>query len=188
MLNIPTLGTERLILRELIESDAPAYQKYFVNYEVIRQLTLSVPWPYPEDGVLNYLRSEILPNQGKDRWFWAITLRDEPTELIGAIELLRHASPCNRGFWLGQPFWGRGYMTEAVEPVTDYAFNSLGFEKLVFGNAVGNRRSSRIKEKSGAQLVRREPARYVDPTLVEREIFELSKDAWFRLKAKSHAP
>lgn len=184
---VPTFHTQRLTLRELIESDAPAYQRYFVNYEVIRHLAASVPWPYPPDGVLSYIRSDILPHQGKDRWVWAITLRDHPEELIGAIELLREATPTNRGFWLGETFWGKGYMTEAVQPITDYAFEALGFESLIFGNAVGNQRSARIKEKSSARYLRTDPARYVDPALSQRELYELTKDTWIQSKPERAA-
>lgn len=58
----------------------------------------------------------------------------------------------------------------------------LGMSKLIFGNAVGNSRSARIKEKSGAQFVRREPAHYVDPDLKERDIYELTKETWLNLR------
>jgi len=182
MSNVPTFRTSRLILREVTEADVPSYQKHFVDYEVIRHLAAGVPWPYPEDGVMSYLKSEIFPYQGKEKWVWGITLAENPSAVIGAIELLRKASPANRGFWLGREFWGRGYMTEATIPVTDYAFEALGFESLVFANAVGNKRSERIKEKSGARLVRVEPAEYVDPELKEKAVYELSKESWLNLK------
>ncbi len=73
-------------------------------------------------------------------------------------------------------------MTEAVEPVMDYAFDHLGFEKLVYANAVGNPRSGRVKEKTGAKLVRKEPARFVDPALTEHEIYVLTKSGWQEFK------
>lgn len=75
-------------------------------------------------------------------------------------------------------------MTEAVEPVMDYAFNELGFEKLVFTNAVGNIRSRRVKEKTGAKLVRVAPAKFVNPAYTEHEIWELSKTEWLSSKKK----
>lgn len=178
MNKVPTFQTDRLVLRQLVEDDAPAYERYFVNYEVIRHLAASVPWPYPDGGVIDYIRADILPEQGKERWVWAIALKGDPSTLIGAVELMRRANPTNRGFWLGQPFWGRGYMTEALRPITEYAFTELGFQRLIFGNAVGNRRSARLKEKGGARLVRREAARYVDPCLTEREIYELTREDW----------
>jgi RimJ/RimL family protein N-acetyltransferase len=170
---IPTFNTARLVIRELIESDIPAIQKHFNNYEVIRNLSSYVPWPYPENGARDFFYSEVAPNQAKGRWYWAITLKHSPDELIGMVELLRKASPANRGFWLAEPYWGNGYMTEAIEVINKYAFNHLGFEKLIFSNAVGNTASARIKEKTGAVFIRREPASYVDPRFTEREIYEL---------------
>ncbi len=184
MPNVPTLKTARLTLRELVESDAPAYQRYFANYEVVRYLAAHVPWPYPQDGAINYIRDDVLPKQGKDRWVRAITLSERPQELIGALDLLRNANPFNRGFWLAQPFWGRGFMTEAVQAVNDYAFAELKFEKLIFGNAVQNRPSGRIKEKTGARLIRRDPGRYVDPSFTEQDVYEFTKDEWARGKSE----
>jgi ribosomal-protein-alanine N-acetyltransferase len=182
MSKIPTFHTPRLILRELVETDALAYKKHFVDYNVVRTLTNLIPWPYPENGVLEYIRTYVLPYQGSDKWVWAITLKESPTELIGAVDLWRDGKPENRGFWLGHKYWGKGYMTEAVEPVIHYAFDELGFQKLTFANAVGNPRSARVKEKTGATLIRHEPARFVDPTLTEHEIYELTKSAWKEFK------
>jgi len=177
-----------MILRELVEADAPAYEKYFVDYNVIRTLTALVPWPYPKGGVLEYLKTQVISKQGNDKWVWAITLKDNPEELIGVVDLWRAGKPENRGFWLGHKFWGKGYMTEAVEPVMDYAFGKLGFEKLVFTNAVGNTRSGRVKEKTGARLVGKAPAQFVDPALTEHEIYELSKVEWEKFKKSRFTP
>ena len=69
-------------------------------------------------------------------------------------------------------------MTEAVIPVTDLAFQNLGFEQLIFCNAVGNRRSHNIKLKTGATLVDVAPARFVDPGYSQREVWRLTKDDW----------
>jgi RimJ/RimL family protein N-acetyltransferase len=58
---IPTLYTERLILRPLELSDAEAIQQQFPHWEVVRYLNALVPWPYPADGALTYLRDIALP-------------------------------------------------------------------------------------------------------------------------------
>ena len=49
-------------------------------------------------------------------------------------------------------------MTEAVQPILNYAFNELGFRKLAFANAVQNKASRRIKEKTGCQIYRNKTA------------------------------
>lgn len=184
---LPVFETERLILRGVTLDDAGNYKKHFVDYEVIRQLSSVVPWPYPDNGVAEYIRNEILPKQGKDKWVWGIFRKEFPEELIGCVDLWREGRPENRGFWLGRKFWGRGYMTEAVYPVMDYAFSVLGFEVLVFANAVGNLRSRRIKEKTGARLVRVETAKFVDPSYTEHEVWELTKEAWETFRSKQES-
>lgn len=182
---LPVFKTERLILREVKLSDIPSYKKNFVNYAVISQLSAAVPWPYPDDGVEWFLNNIVFPSQGKDRWVWGLFLKEKPDEIIGTVDLWREGIPENRGFWLGEAFWGKGYMTEAVAPVMDYAFNNLGFEKLVFSNALGNNKSRRIKEKTGATFIGLRPASFVDPQLTQAETWELTKENWLRFRSKA---
>jgi len=183
MSRVPSLETERLFLREVTEENSLDYEKYFVDWEVIRFLSSVVPWPYPEGGVSEYIRNVIIPNQGKDKWVWGIFLKSNPNELIGVVDLWRSGSPENRGFWLGRPFWGLGYMTEATQAVTEFAFTELDFDKLVFSNAVGNDRSHRVKAKCGAKLKSRSPASFVSEDFREQEIWELTKEDWLASKS-----
>jgi RimJ/RimL family protein N-acetyltransferase len=178
MVDLPEFTTDRLKLKGVTEADVAVWTKHFVDYEVIRHLAAKVPWPYPDNGVRDFVMNQILPHQGKDRWVWGIYLKENPNELIGVVDLWRPGTPENRGFWLGKEFWGRGIMTEAVRPVMEYAFDALGFEVMIFANAKGNVRSRRIKEKSGARLVRVESADFVDPDFTEQEIWELTKEEW----------
>lgn len=175
---VATLKTARLILRPVGLEDAPDYEKHFVDYEVIRNLAAAVPWPYPAGGVEAFLRDVILPRQGLDRWTWGIFRKENPGALIGCVDLWRAGNPENRGFWLGRAYWGQGLMAEATDTVTDHAFTHLGFEKLVFSNAVGNLRSRRVKEKAGARLIGTRPARFVDPAFTVSETWELTKEEW----------
>lgn len=174
----PTFNTRRLILRPVTPKDLPSYQKNFNDYEVIRYLADVVPWPYPENGVEDFYYKILLPKQGKDYWHWGIFLNDDPNETIGGIDLWRNSTVDNRGFWLSRKHWGKGYMTEAVTRINDYAFHELGFEVLYFGNAVTNIGSHRIKEKTGAVLIGTRPFRFVDPSVNESEMWKLTKDIW----------
>lgn len=76
-------------------------------------------------------------------------------------------------------------MTEAITPVVDYAFKQLGFERLVFSNAVGNTRSRRVKEKTGARLIDVRPAKFVNPVFTQHEIWELTKAEWLEFRKGS---
>ena len=113
----PTLLTARLTLRPLKLEDAPAIQKHFANWNVIQHLAAKVPWPYPADGAETFLREDMLPGMSKgDAHFWAICLTEAPDDLIGVIEFrVVTAVDDQRGFWLAEPYWGRGLMAEAVE-------------------------------------------------------------------------
>lgn len=65
---IPRFETERLLLRGVTLADEQAYKRNFVDYEVIRHLSVAVPWPYPESGIRDFIHNFILPNQGRNRW------------------------------------------------------------------------------------------------------------------------
>ena len=53
------------------------------------------------------------------------------------------------GFWIGYPYWNKGYMTEAVLGTIDYCFNELGLKRLWCGNFSDNPASGRVQEKCG---------------------------------------
>jgi RimJ/RimL family protein N-acetyltransferase len=182
MADIAALTTARLHLRGVTLADAPAIQKRFADYDIIRHLNPIVPWPYPTSGARDFLDS-LMPVQGQDRWVWALFLKSAPAEAIGIVDLRRGAGE-NRGFWLARHLWGQGLMTEACDAVTDYAFTELGFERLTLCNAVGNTRSRRIKEKAGATFLRVEPASFVDPALTEHEVWELRRATWAARRRK----
>jgi ribosomal-protein-alanine N-acetyltransferase len=179
---IPSFETERLILRQVQEGDAPAYARHFIDYEIIRHMNAAVPWPYPEPLILDYIKAELLPRQGTSRWTWGLFLKTAPDELIGVVDIWTPANPINRGFWIGRNFWNQGLMSEALLPVMDYVFDVLDFEKVILGNATGNMASRRIKEKTGARLLRIEPQQFVDPTYMHSELWELPREAWRRLR------
>ncbi len=180
---VPAFKTKRLILKPITLDDVQAYEKGFVDYEVIRHLAAHVPWPYPKGGVHEFLAHHILPAQGKSNWCWGLFLKANSKDLIGSLEI-RLSKTDNRGFWLAKQHWGKGYMSEAVEPVMTYAFEELNFEKMIFTNAKGNQRSRRIKEKTGAKFMSLKPVQFIDPQYTESEIWELTKAEWTAHKSK----
>ncbi len=177
---IPSFYTERLILRAPSMEDAKSYQEHFDDYEVIRNLSNAIPWPYPTNGAYEYLKNVVIPMQGKDRWTWGIYLKSKPLELIGCVDIFKRSDRGNRGFWLGRKFWNQGIMSEAVKPIVDYAFLQLGFEKLIFENALGNMGSRKIKEKTGARFIGIKNSLHVDPKLNQSEQWELRRENWLK--------
>lgn len=186
---IPTFETERLILKPSTPADAPAGQKYFNDFEVIKQIS-GPPWPYPENGFETQLRNKIMPNQGKTDWNWGLFLKENPFELIGLVSLHKNAEH-NRGFWLGRPFWGRGLMKEALNPIMDYAFSDLGFEKIAIASAAGNKQSIRVREKIVGTYIRtyHHPEKsFLSNTAMKGEIdeWEITKEDWFNFRNKGN--
>ncbi len=174
----PTLESERLILRPIRMDDAPALQRRFPKWEIVRLMNHRIPWPYPPDGAATHL-AEFLPQmQRRESFAWAITLKGGPDELIGRIDLRPgDGASDQRGFWLDTEFWGRGLMTEAAERVTEFAFVELGWPELILSNAEANLASHRIKEKQGARIIARSPARYVSGEGVKVQ-WRLRREDW----------
>ena len=84
---LPVIKTQRLILKSVTEHDIPSYERHFVDYEVIRHLSSIIPWPYPDNGVYEYVKNEILPKQGNNKWVWGIFQCIHPDDLIGVVDL-----------------------------------------------------------------------------------------------------
>ena len=92
---------------------------------------------------------------GEEIYQWVLVLRDGDGEAIGNISFRpRSDDPKgNRGFWLAEPWWNQGLMTEAISSVNDFAFETLGIESFHVCNAVSNAASRRVKQKTGAEFV-----------------------------------
>ncbi len=190
-MNTPTLETARLILRPVQLEDVPAIQKYFGVWEVVQHIGAAVPWPYPSDGAQHWFDKIVGPEIQKGKaWVWGLLLKAKPDEIIGIVHLRPEPSPSDpdrvawersaeshRGFWLGVPFQGQGLMTEAVAAVNDWVFGTLGWDKIIVKNAVGNEASRRVKAKTGAHFLQTEPGKYLSGA-TESEVWEVRREDW----------
>ena len=173
----PILTTSRLILRSLEIADAVAVQELFPRSDIVKFMSNRVPWPYPTDGALTFIRDLALPamRQGQE-WHWSIRRKSAPSNLIGVISLMTWKDE-NRGFWLDPVWQGQGFMAEASAAVTDYWFDVLGRDVLRVSKAAANTRSRRVSERSGMRLIRTEEREYVCGRL-PAEIWEITRDEW----------
>lgn len=179
----PELETSRLLLRPLQLSDAEQVQLLFPQWEIVRYLNRSVPWPYPADGVQTFYRDIVLPAVARgDAWHWTLRLKPNPDRIVGSIALRRQEEE-HRGFWIAPPWQGQGLMSEACEIVTDYWFNSLKFTLLRVPKAAANLASRRISEKQGMRLVAIEERDYVSGRLLT-EIWEITAEEWHARRAR----
>jgi ribosomal-protein-alanine N-acetyltransferase len=178
----PELQTTRLIMRPLQLEDAEQVQQLFPRWEIVQHLNARVPWPFPDDGVVNHYRSDALPaiESGKE-WHWTLRLKESPNQIIGAIGLMQGEN--NRGFWLMPEMHGQGLMTEAVIAVNDYWFDVLKFPVLRAPKAIANIASRRISEKTGMRVIATKDSDYVSGRL-PTELWEITAEEWRRHRSK----
>ena len=184
------LETPRLHLRPVTVDDVPAIQRYFSPIDIIKYIGGQVPWPYPEDGALTHFKEEIEAKHGKRKWFWAITEKERPGQLIGMIEL-RHKNDKqddHLGYWLAIPFHGKGYMSEAVQAVIDYGFTEQDFSEITASSHLDNIGSRRVQEKCGLRFLRTEHCKPYHDGTREHNVLGITREEWLRLKTFPLSP
>jgi RimJ/RimL family protein N-acetyltransferase len=176
----PIIQTPRLVLRPLALSDAPAIQRHFNNWNIIRRLASVVPWPYPDDGAETFIRQQLEKSAaGEEIYQWVLVLQDGDGEAIGNINFRPGTNnpKGNRGFWLAEPYWNRGLMTEAVSSVNGFVFGTLGIESFLVCNAASNAASRRVKQKTGAEFVGTIELLHHDGQL-KSEKWKVTRETW----------
>lgn len=174
---IRALETRRLLLRPLGLADAPAIQRHFPHWEIVRWLDAVVSWPYPEDGAREFLEHVALPEMDAGTaWHWSLRRKAAPEHLIGVISL-REKEGDNRGFWIGCDWQGQGFMSEANDAVTDFWFDVLGKDVLRVPKARDNAASRRLSEKQGMRLIGHITKPLVSGEM-EMDIWELTAGEW----------
>lgn len=177
-------STERLELRPLTLDDAPAIQREFPHWPIVRYLLKRVPWPYPSDGAATFCRDVALPQMERNEaWYWTLRLKSEPEAVIGMLNLVPGETN-NRGLWLGQSWQGQGLMSEACAWANDYWFFRLAFPVLRVSKATVNVASRRLSIKQGMRVVGITQQDYIAGRL-PTEIWELTSAEWRAWKAHS---
>ena len=143
------LKTERLILRRWKESDADSLFEYASDPDV----GPIAGWPPHKSAEesLNVIRTVFtgaecyaICEKGSEKAIGAIELK-----LNGHTDMTERDDECELGYWLGKPFWGRGYMPEAARALLRRGFEELGMRCIWCGYYEGNTKSRRVQEKLG---------------------------------------
>jgi ribosomal-protein-alanine N-acetyltransferase len=145
----PTLKTERLVLREFAREDAPEVRRLAGVREIAR-MTLLIPYPYKEGVAEEWIASLRPSYEAGEQVTFAVVLR-EGSELVGSIGMNLNARDNNGelGYWIGVPYWGRGYCTEAAREVVRYGFEVLGLHRIHSNHFGLNPASGRVMQKVG---------------------------------------
>jgi RimJ/RimL family protein N-acetyltransferase len=139
-----------IYLREIDENDIVSIVKYANNVKISGFMRDAFPFPYTIDDAANWLG---VVNENIPKRSFAIA---NDNEFIGAIGI----EPCrdvNRytgeiGYWIAEPFWGKGIATEAIKIFVKYIFNNYDLLKIFAHVFSSNQASTRVLEKAGFRL------------------------------------
>lgn len=125
----PELYTERLKLRKIQAEDIPSLIKY-ANNKKISDYILNIPHPYDEPQAVFRIGYALQGFKNKSRFVFGVTLK-EGGELIGEISLhIDSDKKAQLGYWIGEPFWGKGIASEAVKAILKFGFDRLNLEEI----------------------------------------------------------
>jgi RimJ/RimL family protein N-acetyltransferase len=149
MADRPSLRTERLLLRPFALADAPEVQR-LAGEKDIAAATLAVPHPYGDGMAESWISTHQATFDGGTQVVFAIT-RQRDGALVGAIglEITREHAHAELGYWIGKPYWGQGYATEAARAAVGYGFERLGLNRIFAYHFVRNPASGRVLRKIG---------------------------------------
>ncbi|OCA71446.1 GNAT family N-acetyltransferase [Chryseobacterium arthrosphaerae] len=149
MEKFPIIETERLILSQLEEKDIPFITEY-LQHRIYSDLTSNIPYPYTENDAIFWLKMSKEAFENKSGYTFGIRNKEE--ELIGAIGLHdRDDDKAELGYWIGIPYWNKGYVTEAARAIVDFGFKELGLNKIYATHFFHNPASGKIMEKIGME-------------------------------------
>ncbi len=130
--------------------DVGSVVKYANNPKIAENLRDSFPHPYTVDDARAWLQFAILQ---RPETHFAIASAEEAIGGIGFyIQSDIYRRTAEIGYWLGEPFWGKGIATEAVRALTAYAFENSDLVRMYAGVFEGNAASCRVLEKAGYSL------------------------------------
>ncbi|MFV0368665.1 MAG: GNAT family N-acetyltransferase [Hyphomicrobiaceae bacterium] len=138
------IRTARLVLRPLEESDVGEIARLAGDWD-IASMTARIPYPYTVEDAHQWFDS-----LEEGEVVCAITA-DGDDSLLGITGYVpsRDERSAEIGYWLGKPYWGRGYATEAAGALIDYCFWSVGFDGLTCCHFADNAASARVIGKLG---------------------------------------
>jgi [ribosomal protein S5]-alanine N-acetyltransferase len=146
---VPTFETDHLILRRLELTDASLIYEYVAERDIAYN-TLLIPYPYPAGGAEQWITTTHGRADTGEGFSFAITRKSDGL-FVGAIGIGndQEHKRAEIGYWLGKPFWGQGYMSEAARRVIQFGFETLSLNRIYASHFTRNPASGRVMEKAG---------------------------------------
>jgi len=131
--------------------DAVNLAEMLNNKHILDNLRDGLPYPYTEEDAQDYIRSMLSADQTKTFAF-AITVDDKAVGSIGVFRCDNiHSRTAETGYYVGEPYWGKGIGTSALRQTCDYIFENTDILRIFAEPFAYNIASCRILEKAGFQ-------------------------------------
>lgn len=134
-------------LRTLLDSDQYAIATLADNKNVWDNLSDVMPSPYTLEDAKDFIQ---MTRAEKPKVTFGILYNDEFCGIIGLVlasGIYRRSAEI--GYWIGEPYWGKGIATEAIRLITEYGFEQLDLVRIYSGVMAHNTASMRVLEKNG---------------------------------------
>lgn len=139
-------------LRPWRDTDADSLMRYANNSAIARNLRDVFPHPYTLDDARQYLRLCREADNSRELCY-AVETAGEAVGSVGVFLKTDVNRKCAElGYWLGEPFWGKGVGTEAVRRICSEAFRKFDIERIYAEPFARNTGSRRVLEKAGFTL------------------------------------
>ncbi|MCM3259181.1 GNAT family N-acetyltransferase [Paenibacillus lautus] len=147
--DLPTLETDRTILRKLRSEDEPDIFRYGSDDEVSRYTS----WPTHQtmEDTRHYLNKVLQKYDHHDVAPWGIVDK-ETGRVIGTSGFMAwnvHHDKAELGYALSKDYWNRGYMTEVIRTIISYGFEVMKLVRIEASCLPSNLGSARVMEKAG---------------------------------------
>lgn len=144
-----TMITNRLTLRQLEFNDAEAIERLAGDKDVA-DTTLNMPHPYPTGSAVTFINGRREAATRGDGYSFAVTLTEDRTFLgIVGLHVNKIHNMAELAYWIGKPYWRRGYCTEATTRVVRFAFDQLNLNRVYAAAMTRNPASYKVMEKIG---------------------------------------
>src|SRR5687767_13632538 len=145
----PTIYTQQLVLRKLTPDDFPSLVKY-ANNDKIASHILNMPYPFGEPQAVFRMHYVVQGFKNYERFVFAVALL-QSNELIGEISLHLEKSRniAQLAYWVAQPFWGKGFATEAGLSILHFGFHTLELQTIFAECHPDNAASEKVLIKCG---------------------------------------
>lgn len=149
MKTFPNIKTKRLLLRQFNSDDA-LYVQDLAGHIDIASTTLRIPYPYKDGMAAEWIKTLAKKYTDDIEITLAVTFASDKT-LVGAISLMlnRKHDRAEMGYWIGKPYWNKGFGGEAAKAMLKYGFEKLGLHRINAHHFKRNQASGRILQKIG---------------------------------------